>query len=412
MSSYGKNSRVVRKQDLQTQKSLALGFKKLAFYHKATAGDTTINLTNLSMPAELSSLGYVNPSATELAAARLLFFKSNLTLASTSSGYLLPGSYTVASSTSITLTNPALDGEIFVGVIDPVAMTAMRAVDARQLVYSGTLAAGATDTNVGEPFTTDLYSDQQVGAVLCFRNGKLTYRNAGNAAASVTADGDYQEVATSGSTGNLIRWNRPGVVLPDGSAEQVVVVSNGLLVERPTDSMMATIESVNGAVEAMKPYLAAVAGVDDSVFGNNPSNVDLRQFGDAVTALQQTVAAFVGENLSALRQYNLTVTGTNSWATTRAVGVPYQTLDGTWRMRFNVIGSMTSATAVTLTFSGVTFAAVEQAVTATSSTSAAGPLECHTNANAATIYLGYSTAVTGPRVSGDVELASKPTFVS
>lgn len=36
-------------------------------------------------------------------------------------------------------------------------------------------------------------------------------------------------------------------------------------------------------------------------------------------------------------QYDLTVTGTN-WTTTRAVGVPYQTGNGIWRIKLNVGG--------------------------------------------------------------------------
>ena len=54
-----------------------------------------------------------------------------------------------------------------------------------------------------------------------------------------------------------------------------------------------------------------------------------------------------------LKQYNLTVTGTN-WTTSRAVGVPYQTINGVWRLRGNVSGSISVASAtLTLSIDGI-----------------------------------------------------------
>ncbi len=36
---------------------------------------------------------------------------------------------------------------------------------------------------------------------------------------------------------------------------------------------------------------------------------------------------------------DFTVTGTLSWVTVRAVAVPYQTTDGAWRIKFNIVGT-------------------------------------------------------------------------
>ena len=51
----------------------------------------------------------------------------------------------------------------------------------------------------------------------------------------------------------------------------------------------------------------------------------------------------------------LQITGTSSWVTTRAVGIPYQTLDGAWRLRFNIAGTSSSVASVSLTFTDATF---------------------------------------------------------
>ena len=71
-----------RKQDLRNQKTSAVGFSKLSFSHKATQGDTGINLLSLTMPPELAFNGILNPSGSELLNANLLVYKNNITLVS------------------------------------------------------------------------------------------------------------------------------------------------------------------------------------------------------------------------------------------------------------------------------------------------------------------------------------------
>ncbi len=106
-----------------------------------------------------------------------------------------------------------------------------------------------------------------------------------------------------------------------------------------------------------------------------------------------------------------TVTGTNSWATDRAVSVPYQDQAGNWRMRFNVRGHWTSSTSVTLTFTGTTFFNQEQNFSARQLTD--GTTLCvggyiPGNTSGATIV--FNASVNTVALSGDVELASKPTW--
>lgn len=287
MSSLGKGIRSIRKKDLQTQKSIGVGVKKMVFYHQANSGDTTINLLALSMPAALTALGKVNPSTSALAAARLAFNQDNLILVSSLKGVLMPGSYVVTSSTQIQLQYSASASEIFIGYIDNIIQPSLQAVDARTSVLTTILTTGQTDITFNDIFVTNQYPTQQVGAVLVFRNGKLQMRNTLNATASLTADGNYQEVPTSGPTGNLIRFN---IAAPGPLADSIMIVSNGALVERPTDSQMGYIEAIAGQVNSMIPVLADAAGVPTSTFGSNPTSVDLRTFGDTVIANSNAIA--------------------------------------------------------------------------------------------------------------------------
>lgn len=312
MSSLGKGIRSIRKKDLQTQKSMGTGVKKLVFYHKASSGDTTINLLTLSMPTELSTLGKTNPSAAAIGAAKLFFYQDNFTLVSSLHGILMPGSFVITSSTQIQLQYSAAANEIFIGYLDNIIQPSLRAVDARTLNATGTLSVGSTDFAVGDVFVTNQYSNTQIGAVLVFRNGKIQFRNTANAVASPSADGNYQEVPTSGPTGNLIRFN---IATPGPADDVILVVSNGALVERPNDSQMALIENLSGQINSMIPVLADAAGVPTSTFGSNPSPVDLRTFGDTAIANGNritTLEGIVGQYFSQVSSIKTPV-ATSQW---------------------------------------------------------------------------------------------------
>lgn len=114
------------------------------------------------------------------------------------------------------------------------------------------------------------------------------------------------------------------------------------------------------------------------------------------------------------KQYDLTVTGTG-WTTVKAVGVPYKTKDGSWRLRFNIDGNVSSASRTTYTasISGVSFyAGTTQYVTAYES-GISGAATTYaiaaSNTSNLTLYHGSDTT-SGYGFSGDVALNSMPTW--
>jgi hypothetical protein len=283
----GNGALSLRKKDLENQRVPAVGFKKTVFAHKASAGQTGINLNSLTTPVELASNGFLQPNAAELANAQLLFYRNNLKLISSARGVLIDFiSYSVASSTQISFLGfTALEGEIFYGVIDYSALTGLKVVDASPIIATGTLEAGQTDFSVGTPFTVNKHASANLGAVLVYVDRVLQQRNTGNS--STVKDKDYYEVDAGSGLGSIIRFNGAD---PDASRE-IMVVSNGLLSERPDGSMMAVIESLSGYVDNITAVVSQLSGLTtSSVKGAAPSNVDLKSFGDKVFNLESNRA--------------------------------------------------------------------------------------------------------------------------
>jgi hypothetical protein len=280
----GNGSLSLRKKDLNNQKIPAVGFVKTVFAHKATAGATQINLTSLTVPTEMTSNGFSNPSVAQLTAAQLLFYKKNLTLVSSLRGTLQQDlSYKVSSSTVITFIDfTAEEGEIFVGTIDYTAVTGNKVVDAAVINATGTLAANATDFNVGMPFTVGKYAgNSQIGDVMVFLDGVIQYRNSGNS--STVLDGNYYEVDAGNGLGTLIRFN----IVDPINVRDVVVVGTGIVSERPDGSMMAVIENLAGQIDSMAEVVSDLSGLPETtVTGGAPNNVDLKAFGDRVLAIE------------------------------------------------------------------------------------------------------------------------------
>jgi hypothetical protein len=404
----GKSGISVQKQTLPGVLP-AINFKDLVFYHKCVGGETFIDLTNLTMPGDSEYATLSNPTATELANAKLLLYPTKILFSRSGGGYLQNGEYQIVTSTKINLTSPALVNEIFQGTILSIPQTGIIGVDARKVYGEDTLLAGQTDINVGVEFKVNATPKEYSLVVDGF--SMPLFRNAGN---SPTGEGNYYEIPVSGGYGTVLRLNSSDTV---DRAWQVIPTS--AIIQRPDGSRDSVIESLSGAVDSIKAVLVNDFDYDAATFAANPSTVQLRQFGDAVIALQAAVTALqpnTGENLSALRQYTLTVTGPSSWTTIRAVGVPYQTLDGAWRLRFNIVGSSASTGTMTTTVAGIIFknvAGYQQAITgyqnATTTNAVAG---CYTNPNTGDITLQYRDAATTNHVfSGDVELESKPSFV-
>ena len=279
MSITGKNGIFYSKKDLQSQKTPAIGFKKIKAMHEAVAGDTIIDLNALTLPS--ITPGFVNPSASDIAAARLIFNEKNLTVVSSLSGVLDWDSYSIPSNTTIRLKEAAEDKELFSIVIDPVVKTGLKTVDANPVVVTGELAIAATEFIVGSPFDVNKYNTQQQGSILVFLDGQLVARNVANAVNAPGADGDYHEVDNGGGIGTIIRFNNSS-----GSVRSVMVISNGLAFTSPDDSYQAVTESIASQVDAMIPTLAALAGVPTTDFQSGANYQDLAAFGNRMLVIE------------------------------------------------------------------------------------------------------------------------------
>jgi hypothetical protein len=284
MSVTGSGSLSLRKVDLEGSKPIAIAFKKLIFANKATSGDTGITLTSLVAPTEMSSVGFVQPTADELTSAQILFFRKNLKLISSSRGELMDFlSYTIASNTRINFNGFTADpNEIFVGVIDHQPTTGLEVVDASPLIATGILTAGLQNFNTGSAFEVNKYPTTQVGNVIVYVDGVQQFRNTGNAVAYPSADGNYQEIDNGSGLGSVIRFNNTALY-----SRNILVVSNGLLVNRPSSSRDQALESLAGQVDKMIPDLAVVAGFPTTKYQAAPNNVDIKTFGDNVDRLQR-----------------------------------------------------------------------------------------------------------------------------
>jgi len=108
------------------------------------------------------------------------------------------------------------------------------------------------------------------------------------------------------------------------------------------------------------------------------------------------------------------ITGTSSWSTTKAVALAYADSNGVWRLIFNVRGTTSSSSAISVTFgstAAVVFAATAaQSVAVQCEGSAPYTGSGSTGISNANLGLYSTTAATIWVMSGDVELASKPTW--
>ena len=287
MSNNAKAVKSIRKTDLVSQKTPFVAFKAFSFAHEATAGQTVISLSALTVPTSYASRGFVQPSASDLSAANLLLYRRNLRLQSTLRGVLMEyDAYDVTGSMTIRLNFPAEAGEIFIGVISDVSKTGVQVIDGQSLVSTGVLGANASDYVVGQSFALNKYSAKQVGDVLVFLDGQLMYRNVGNATASVSADGNYQEIDAGSGLSNTIRFN----IVDPVNARPITVLSNGMLAERPEGSLRAEIETLAGQNDSIIETLAVVAGVPTTNFRSAPNSVDLQTFGQRLITMESNRA--------------------------------------------------------------------------------------------------------------------------
>lgn len=174
--------------------------------------------------------------------------------------------------------------------------------------------------------------------------------------------------------------------------------------------------------------VASFSDLDDAVYVGDPDNATAPFFyhaDDAAGTVRNIAGIYLilpPEISPFRRQYSeadgdFTVTATN-WTTVSAVMIPYQTIDGTWRLTFNFKGIVSaSATVVSVIASGIVFITnSDQAISGhiTGNGSASVSDQVAGNSIGVNFFqIGYNTAL-GPGkewlYSGDVELASKPTW--
>jgi hypothetical protein len=458
MSATGKNTQMIRKKDLAQQNLPSVAVTKLVFKHKAVGGETGFNLLSLTAPPEQVANGFVQPSTAKLTTARLLENRNNLVLRSSVRGVLdAYSSYAPTTGTQITFSaidfGTALPGEIFTGELTPILSTGAVMVDSDPISYTGTLLAGQTDFVVGQVWEGGKFVTlSQMGAVLVIKDGFIQYRNVGNAAAGVGVDGDYQELSTNGLA-NTIRFNTA-----DDKDTVVSVLSIGHTAFRPNESILAVTDNLAGQLQLIINLLIATSGAPASYFQQQvPSAVDLTTFGAAVYAAQTAIVALqttatalqTRDNLlesptlqsdvvaTRLGQktyrhgttYNGGVAPTvtlSSGATLTSVDdssfIPYQMQDGVWRLKFMITAALNGASIVTANFlinsvaiggtaatiasgSGQAFAAWSRSFNV-----ATYGANARADNNTFNIQFGASTGVISIILSGDIYLASKPTW--
>lgn len=280
----GKNGRVITKLAVKESVVPTIGFKKIRFLHETSDGDLNIDLSSLSAPADAVANGFSQPTVSDLTAHNLKQFKENFTLKTSAGEMLQDIDYVINGATTIRLLTPALDKQVFEGVIDAVARTGTSLVDAAPLVASGTLTAGSTDFNTGTPFQVGKFISHQHGSVMVMVEGQLMRRNIGN---QVVGDGDYYEVHAGDGLGTLIRFNNAD---PSNDRE-ISVLSVGSLVEKPDGSMLALIQTLQGQVDNHREILEDVT--ETVIAPGAPNDVDLKNFGDRVLANEDVIIALL-----------------------------------------------------------------------------------------------------------------------
>ena len=300
MSVTGVEDISLTKEDFLESKQFASTARKIIFAHKASGGESGINLLSLSTPPELSANGFVQPPTAEISSSRLLFNKKNFRLISSAPerGELwMHDHYVITSEGFISFLNgiTALPGEIFRGEIIDVPQTAIVTADARSVTRTFQLAVGQTLLNLGALYKVgeNLTANSQIGSIKVWRNGTLQMRNVGNAVASPSADGNYQEYDPANlGTSNQIQFN----IAPVGQADEIIV-EFGLHVFSGDVEIYGAIEQLYGILFKLAQDAAPAFGNSLSTYlSANPSQVERRQFGDKVFEIRNRVNDLIAQN--------------------------------------------------------------------------------------------------------------------
>lgn len=316
MNIIGAGNLSLRKTEIVegSRNALNVGYKKIAFAHQASAGQTEIFLSNLNFPASLASTLVANPSPQTLSSANLSYFYRNMTLISTSRGVLIPDiSFTANNNSIVFIGFSAFENEIFYGIIDYVSSPNTLFVDARPLNVSRTLGSTQTTFNIGEAFKVNAYPSESSGAVKVFVNGVLKFRNTNNS--NVNKDRDYYEIPTSEGLGTTIEFNNPY-----GLPVEVTVISNYAYIDRPENHLLQKFDLLASQLQS----IASQGGfsIDVSQF---PNIMDLKAFGDRMLVAENAAktSGKIGDVVSS--RLNLTQFRSerdNSWVACNGANYP------------------------------------------------------------------------------------------
>ena len=264
-----------------------LSSNRVVFAHEAIGGETSIDLSNLNTPAIYTSNGFPNASGSEIAAARIYFFKKRLTLVSNLNGILVQyDSFVVTSGTGIQLIGSYLPtgldaGEVIVGYIDQHEHMVLS--DNKLIRQTYIVLPGQTTVNLGMSYKVGVGLDtgSQIGALRVTRQGKTIYRTIGNVPG---ADGNYTEVNADGGNGTeIILETAPAI-------PEIIDVELGTVVPSGDLEIFSAMETLSGTVTkiAEDAALEFYGEADPSRYtASTPSEVERRGFGDKVSILEE-----------------------------------------------------------------------------------------------------------------------------
>jgi len=282
MALQSKSTKSIVKQSLANSKVNNTGVKKILFAHKSPGSETSVNVTALVTPPAADMPGFTQPSVTEIQNARMFFYRKNLRIVSSDKGVLQDYlDYNVASNDLINFEFTTVVDEIFHFYLEPIVRSGTLVADIDRVVATGTLLAGNVDINIGKSQDI-LDTSNQIGAVQVFVAGQLFLRNVANATAAPAADGEYEEVDAGGGKFTIVRLNNSF-----GTNEPYIVISTTAATIRPDGSIQDEIESQQATIDALVATTAVLAGVPETDFQAFPTQVQLTQYGDRVTALER-----------------------------------------------------------------------------------------------------------------------------
>lgn len=201
------------KKELVSSKGVVFAPRTIQFAHQFVGTETSVNLLSLVTPTLLTSNGFVNATPQEIAAANLSVFGKNLKISLSRGIELKPYVHYLIVNNNIVFigglkdNGGALVDEMMFGEIQMASGGAQIVGDVRFVRGTVEVAVGQTLVNIGDRFKVNENPGSQVGAVRIVRNGVTIYRNVGNAVASPSADGNYQEIDSGTGYGVSIQLN-------------------------------------------------------------------------------------------------------------------------------------------------------------------------------------------------------------